>query len=194
MIWWLRIRAAPAVLAALLVVAAVATLARSSEVAVPSVVGGLTTGLPLRFLAPVLPVLLILYGQARADRALEQVSARDVRWLDPAFALAFVVLALLASAVVPDGFAVTRNIAGYLGIALLLRWVSTLRLAMAVTAILPFAVASLGGHRSNPAWWAWPLHSGDEPMAAVGALILFSLGLGSGFLKPLRADARETVN
>lgn len=193
MIWWLRIRAAPGILAALVVVGVLATLARSSEVPVPSVVGGLSSGLPLRFLAPVLPVLLILYGQARADHTMEQVSARNARLFDPAFALAVVTVTLLAyTTVVPDGFAVARNIAGYLGAALLLRWVSTPRLAMALVGILPFVAASLGGHRHNPAWWAWPLHNGDEPVAAAGALTLFTLGLWTSLHPPLRRDTTDT--
>ncbi|MFE5853428.1 hypothetical protein ACFQ61_09440 [Streptomyces sp. NPDC056500] len=193
MIWWLHIRAAPAVLAALLAVGTTATLAQSSEVPVPSVIGGLTSGLPLRFLAPVLPVLLILYGQARADRTLEHVAARNVRWFDPAFATATVALALAASALVPDGLAVARNLAGYLGIALLLRWASTLRVAMALISLLPFAVASLGGHRSNPAWWAWPLHHASKPSAAAMAFVLFTLGLWTSLQKPLRGDHEEAV-
>ncbi|MFI1017585.1 hypothetical protein [Streptomyces sp. NPDC020965] len=191
MIWWFRVRAAPAVLASLLVVLATATLVRTSEVPVPSVVGGLTSGLPLRFLAPLLPVLLLLYGQARADRAMERVAARGVRWFDPSFAIGMVAIAGAVSVVVPDGVAVTRNIAGYLGFALLARWLSTYRLAMALVSFLPFAVTSSGGH-ANPALWGWPLHDGSSAPALAVATALFLLGLATYLRPPLRNDTEET--
>lgn len=145
MIWWLRVRCAPALIGALVVVVGVAALVPKSEVPVPSVAGSLTSGLPFRYLVPLLPVLLILYGRARADDAPESVAVRPVRWLDACFMTAPVAVLLLASAFVPDGVAVARNTAGYLGCALVLRWLSTPRLSIALITFLPFAVVSLGG-------------------------------------------------
>ncbi|QIB44951.1 hypothetical protein [Streptomyces aureoverticillatus] len=184
MIWWLRVRAVPALVVSLTVVCCVAALAPRSEVPVPSVVDGLATGLPFRYLVPLLPALLVLHGRARADRLSESVAARSVRLLDAGIAVGAVGVLLLSSTVVPDSVALARNLAGYLGVALILNWLSTPRLASAVTAFLPFAAASLGGG-ARPAWWAWPLHDGGSPLAATGAATLFVAGLALSFCPPL---------
>lgn len=188
MIWWLRIRAAPAVLAALLVTLLVAVLVPRSEVPIPSVVGGLTSGLPLRYLVPLLPVLLLLHGQGQADRETERVAACAVRTLDVLFSLLIVGITLVASTVVPDGLAVARNIAGYLGFAYIVRWLSNARLAAVLTAFLPFVVVSVGGYGGTPAWWAWPLHDGNEPAAACAATLLLIGGLVVSPRPPLLGD------
>ncbi|MFD9566138.1 hypothetical protein [Streptomyces sp. NPDC059994] len=188
MIWWLRIRAAPAVLGALLLTLFVAVLVPHSEVPIPSVVGGLTSGLPLRYLVPLLPVLLLLHGQGQADWETERVAARAVRTLDVVLSLLVVGITLLAALVVPDGVAIARNIAGYLGFACIVRWFSTARLATALTAFMPFLVVSVGGHGGTPAWWAWPLHDGNKPAAACAATLLFIGGLALSLRPPLRGD------
>lgn len=193
MIWWLRVRCAPALIGALVVVVGVAALVPKSEVPVPSVAGSLTSGLPFRYLVPLLPVLLILYGRARADDAPESVAVRPVRWLDACFMTAPVAVLLLASAFVPDGVAVARNTAGYLGCALVLRWLSTPRLSIALITFLPFAVVSLGGGGgSQSAWWAWPLHEGTAPFAGGCATVFFGAGLVASFRTPLLGKGRGT--
>ncbi|MFE0178038.1 hypothetical protein ACFWZ2_37585 [Streptomyces sp. NPDC059002] len=191
MIWWLRVRSAPALLAALALVVGVAVLVPDSEVPVPSVAGSLSSGLPFRYLVPLLPVLLILYGQARADGASESVAVRPVRWLDTCFMTATVTALVLASAFVPDGVAVARNTAGYLGCALVLRWLSTPRLSLALITCLPFAVVSLGGRGGGQsAWWAWPLHEGTAPFAGACAAVFFGAGLALSFRAPLLGKGR----
>ncbi|MFD9864013.1 hypothetical protein [Streptomyces alboflavus] len=190
MTWWLRVRAVPSLLVSLAVVCCAATLAPSSEVPVPSVVGDLGTGLPFRYLVPLLPALLVLHGRGRADHLAESVAARGVRLWDAGVAVGAVGVLLLASAIVPDSVALARNLAGYLGVALTLNWLSTPRLATAVTAFVPFAAASLGGG-GRPAWWAWPLHDGRAPLAAACAVVLFVVGLALSFRPPLLGDQRD---
>ncbi|WJV47803.1 hypothetical protein [Streptomyces flavofungini] len=151
----------------------------------PSVIGGLTTGLPFRYLVPLLPTLLVLNGQARTDRVSESVAARPVRRMDACLAVGMVACMSMASVVVPDGVAVARNLAGYLGFALLVRWLSTPQAATGLTAFLPFAVVSIGGNAGQPAWWAWPLQDGDAPLAASCAALLFATGLALSFRPPL---------
>ncbi|MGA4841025.1 hypothetical protein [Streptomyces sp. G45] len=190
MIWWLRVRSVPALVVSLAVVCCTAALLPTSSVPVPSLVGGLAGGLPFRYLVPLLPALLILHGQARADRLSESVAARPVRLLDSGAAIGTVGALLLASPVVPDSVALARNLAGYLGFALILRWLSAPRLATAVTAFLPFAAASLGGG-AHPAWWAWPLHDGRAPLAAACAATLFAAGLALSLRPPLLGDRHD---
>ncbi|MEU3946265.1 hypothetical protein [Streptomyces sp. NPDC029526] len=191
--WWLRVRSAPALLGALAVVVGVATAAPAAEVPVPSLAGSLTSGLPFRYLVPLLPVLIMLHGQARADQASESVAVRPVRRLDACLMTSVVAVLLLASVFVPDGVAVARNTAGYLGCALVLRRLSTPRLALALTTVLPFAVVSLGGRGgSRSAWWAWPLHEGTAPFAAGCAAVLFGTGLALSFRRPQRNGGRGT--
>lgn len=190
MTWWLRVRSVPALLVSLAVVCCAAALVPRSEVPVPSIVGDPGAGLPFRYLVPLLPALLTLHGRARADHLAESVAVRAVRLLDAAAAVGAVGVLLLASAVVPDSVALARNLAGYLGFALILNWLSTPRLAMAVTAFVPFAAASLGGG-ARPAWWAWPLHDGRAPLAAACAAALFAAGLALSFRLPLLGAGRD---
>lgn len=193
--WWLRTRSAPALLAALTVVIGVATLVPDSEVPVPSIAGSLSTGLAFRNLVPLLPVLVILHGQVRADGASESVAVRPVQWLDTGFMITAVTALFLASVVVPDGVATARNTAGYLGCALVLRWLSTPRLSLALIACLPFAVASLGSRAGGqPAWWAWPLHAGTAPLAGGCAAVFFGTGVALSFCTPLRGSGLEADN
>jgi hypothetical protein len=133
-------------------------------------------GLPLRYLAPVLPALVVLYGQSRADQAAEKVAVRSVRAMDAVFVVSVVAIALLAAPVLRDGIAVGRNVAGYLGLALVIRWLTNYRVAVAVSAFVPFVMGSLGRPGPGPAWWAWSLHEGDDLFSAGCALGLLCMG------------------
>ncbi|MFE2723051.1 hypothetical protein [Kitasatospora sp. NPDC059327] len=194
MIWWLRIRYVPAVAAGLLACILLGSSANSVTVPIPVVVGGLTFDLPMSSLLPLVPVCLILEGQARADRLTERVAVRAVRRWDAAFMALCVLTGVVTAAVsviAGAGTAATalaRDFSGYLGLALILRWLGGARLASIATAVFPFACVSFGLVHNRPSIWAWPLHDATSAPAATQALLLLLAGAGSLLLPSLRRE------
>lgn len=192
MIWWFRIRHVPAVAAGLLLCTALGTAADSVTIPVPVVIGGLTFDLPLPALLPLLPVCLILQGQARADRMAERVAARSVSRWDAGFMALCVLAAVLAgagAALAGAGTAATalaRDFAGYLGLALILRRLAGERLASVAITGLPFVCVSFGLAYGQPRIWAWPLHDPSSAAAAIQALLLLVGGAATLALPPRR--------
>ncbi|RBM18235.1 hypothetical protein DEH69_13170 [Streptomyces sp. PT12] len=181
--WWLRIRLARPIAAALALCALLGTLADSLTVPVPVLVGGISFPLPLPFLLPLLPVCLLLQGQARAVPAMEGTGARAVWPLDAALVMtcAAAALAVGAAQVAMGGGAVgigmARNLLGYLGLTLLLQLLGNPRLTAATVALLPISCAAFGVANGSPAFWAWPLHEPDSLLAFTQASALFCAGL-----------------
>lgn len=181
--WWLRIRRVPAVCVGLAVCLVLGTVADSIQVPVPVVVGGLSFSFPLPFLLPLVPVCLILYGQSRADTAVEETAVRPVKLWDTGFMAACAVLMLaggrLASAATGHALAagMARNFLGYLGVALLLRTFTGVHVAAAGVTLFPIACAAFGVRYGVPAPWAWPLHEPDYPPAFIEATALGAAGL-----------------
>ncbi|MFI5530188.1 hypothetical protein ACIA8O_16745 [Kitasatospora sp. NPDC051853] len=192
MIWWMRVRCVPAVVVGLLVCGALGMAADSVTVPIPVVVGGLTFDLPLPSVLPVLPVCLILQGQERARRELEEVAVRAVgRWDAALMATAVAVSALAAAVASAAGggtaaVALARDFAGYLGFALLIRYLAGAYLASAAVAVLPFACASFGLTHNRPGVWAWPLHEPSSVTAGAQALLLLVAGAVTLALPPVR--------
>ncbi|MFJ3219700.1 hypothetical protein ACIPLC_27765 [Kitasatospora sp. NPDC086801] len=192
MIWWLRIRYVPAVAIGLLSCILLGSGADSVTVPIPVVIGGLTFDLPMSSLLPLVPVCLILEGQARADAVAERVAVRAMGGWDAAFMAACVLvcaLAAVATSTAGAGNAATalaRDFAGYLGLALIIRWLGGARLATVATALFPFLCVSFGLVHNRPGIWAWPLHDATSVTASTQALILLAVGAVSLFLPPLR--------
>ncbi|MFD5918195.1 hypothetical protein ACFVYP_14785 [Kitasatospora sp. NPDC058201] len=192
MIWWLRIRYVPAVALGLLSCILLGTGADSVTVPVPVVIGGLTFDLPMSSLLPLVPVCLILEGQARADAVAERVAVRAVGGWDAAFMAGCVlVCAVVAGVATAAGagsaaVAMARDFAGYLGLALIIRWFGGGRLATAATALFPFLCVSFGLVHNRPGIWAWPLHDATSVTASIQALTLLATGALSLVIPPPR--------
>ncbi|MFJ9948176.1 hypothetical protein [Kitasatospora sp. NPDC091207] len=192
MIWWLRIRYVPAVATGLLACILLGSAANSVTVPIPVVIGGLTFDLPMSSLLPLIPVCLILEGQARADRVTERVAVRAIGRWDAAFMALCVLIGVLAAAgaaIADAGAAATamaRDFTGYLGLALILRWLGGARLASVATAVFPFACVSFGLAHNRPSIWAWPLHDATSVTAATLALLLLLAGAATSLLPTLR--------
>ncbi|MFF2117317.1 hypothetical protein ACFVXH_08285 [Kitasatospora sp. NPDC058184] len=195
MIWWLRIRYVPAVAVGLLSCILLGSGADSVMVPIPVVIGGLTFDLPMSSLLPLVPVCLILEGQARADAVAERVAVRAVGGWDAAFMAACVVVCALAAVVASTAgagsaaTALARDFAGYLGLALIIRWLAGGRVATAATALFPFLCASFGLVHNRPGIWAWPLHDARSVTASIQALVLLAIGALSLVVPPLRRRA-----
>ncbi|QKW07276.1 hypothetical protein HUT18_13625 [Streptomyces sp. NA04227] len=200
MIWWLRIRLIPAVVLALLLTMTMGAAAPSATVPVPVLTGSLTFSLPLPFLLPLLPVCLAVHGQARGESAAERVAVRSMPRLDVLVLSLLVAAAALTGAVEsgpgdwPMGIAMARDFAGYLGTALLVRWVAGPGVATVSVALLPFCCTTFGvSSAGEPEIWAWPLHDPDSLPAATAALVLVLAGLLATLRTPLTVFHRAEV-
>ncbi|RSS72786.1 hypothetical protein [Streptomyces sp. WAC06614] len=189
MIWWLRSRAV-AVLAASTLLTALASLAVGNvEIPVP-VLAGQAGKFLLADLITVLPAVLWINGTGRASTASEITAVRPVhRWdttLAAALATAGLAVTGLAHVVGITGVAVAvgRNIAVYMGIALLLNPIVGPRIAAPLTAVFPLVCAAAGwrsGGGAEP--WALILHRPGSAPAFAAGIILLVAGCVVSFLK-----------
>ncbi|ROR38010.1 hypothetical protein [Kitasatospora cineracea] len=198
MIWWLRIRHVPAVAAGLLLCIALGAAADSVTLPVPVIIGGLSFDLPLPSLLPLLPVCLILQGQGRADHMTKRVAVRSVGRWDAAFMALCVLASVAAGTALSVGgagqaaAAMARDFAGYLGLALILRWLVGERFASVATAVFPFFCVSFGLVFNRPRIWAWPLHSPSSVTGALQAALLLLIGAATLALPRPRLAPADT--
>ncbi|MER5354160.1 hypothetical protein ABT093_27975 [Kitasatospora sp. NPDC002551] len=180
MIWWCKARAVPALAAVLAGTFAVGLLVGDGELPVPALRGQAGHFL-LAHVITLLPAVFLLYGLGRGDLRAETVSARFLRGLDVGLALALAAVGTacggLAHAAGQGVLAVVlaRNIAGYLGLALLFHPLMGHRPAAAALAAVPLLCSAAGWYPDgHPRPWAWPLHPAGSPvaLAAVGLLLL----------------------
>ncbi|MCX2968602.1 MULTISPECIES: hypothetical protein [Streptomyces] len=183
MTWWLRVHAVTTGAITLLLCFALAPLLGSSILPVPSLFGGVSGGIPVPLVLPVLPAGALLYGLNRVPHEFEATAARHVGWWSTGLLTAACLTALLAGAAeqvwldFPLAGAVARNTMGYLGVGLLAQRLLGAQYGPLTVALLPLACALLGtGPAGRPYPWAWPLHPGDSSLALVTAAILFLTG------------------
>ncbi|MFI2214896.1 hypothetical protein [Streptomyces sp. NPDC020141] len=183
MIWWLKIRAVPALAAGTAATIAVGLLVGTAQLPVPTLTGQAGQFL-VGHLITLMPAVLVLFGTGRGDAPAESVASRPVRlWdvsLGAAVALAALVTAWLCHLIWPAGNApvLGRNIAGYIGLALILLPLTGHRAAGALIAVAPLLCAGAGwaeGGRPEP--WAWILHPGDSALALALALATLITGI-----------------
>ncbi|MDT3397302.1 hypothetical protein RKE29_11695 [Streptomyces sp. B1866] len=195
MIWWLRVHAAPACLAALAACLLLAPALSSSELPLPSLFSGLSSGVPVPLVAPAVPACFLLYGLDRGPWETEASAARRVERTRVtaliAVGLAAVAVAAAESSLLDFtlGPAVARNLLGYVGVGLLVRRVSQPQYGPVAVAALPLVCALLGvGPGGRPYAWCWPLHGSGAAGAAAVAGVLYCAGLVT-LVRPGRAAA-----
>ncbi|MFI1831457.1 hypothetical protein ACH41E_34180 [Streptomyces sp. NPDC020412] len=184
MTWWLRVHLVPAACAGVLACLVLAPLLAGSALPVPSLLGGLGTGIPVPLVLPAVPAGFLLYALSRGPFEHEATAVRPVRgYRAGLYAGAAVVAAALglAEAQWLDfdlGPAVARNLVGYLGVGLIVQSLAGAAYGPVAVAAVPVGCALVGlpaGGRPYP--WTWPLHEGPSPSASAAALGLFAVGL-----------------
>ena len=183
MTWWLRVHAAYGCATGLVLCFLLAPVLSASELPVPSLFSGLTGGIPVPLVLPVLPACLLLHSLDRPPFETEATASRRMHlWSTGLVATACTTAVLIAVAETlwldfPLGVAVARNVIGYVGVGLLTQRLLGARYAPVVVALLPLVCALIGlGPGGRPYGWTWPLHGSDSPAAAVAALLLLGLG------------------
>ncbi|GAA1406085.1 hypothetical protein GCM10009639_53580 [Kitasatospora putterlickiae] len=182
MIWWCKARAVPVLTAVLAGTFTLGLLVGDGELPVPALHGQAGHFL-LAHVITLLPAVSLLYGLGRGDLRTEAVAGRFLRGLDAGLALT-----LAAAGATCGGLAylagqgalalvLARNIAGYLGLALLLHPVIGHRPTAAALATTPLLCSAAGWYpNAHPRPWAWPLHPAHSPVALATVALLLLAG------------------
>lgn len=186
MIWWLRSRAVTATGVALLVSVALSALASGAAVSLPSLVAACLVPVPLAVLAPLGPAVIFCSGMARSRTPLEKVATRTVPHYDLAVALVLLLVAALLvlwarnTGTWPLGPSYLRNLAGFLGLALLsVPFVGAQTAGLVPVGASIVAVLFGLGPGQQAAWWAWPVGAATDARSALAAGLLFLLAAAS---------------
>lgn len=181
--WWMRVHAVLACAAALLICFILAPLLAGSALPIPSLLGGLGSGIPLPLVLPVVPACVVLYAMSRAPRETDAAAVRPVAAYRAALAAGTAVAALALGFCEMQwldfdlGLGVARNLIGYLGVGLVVQRVVGAKYGPLAAAMTPVGCALIGmGPGRRPYAWAWPLHEATSALAAVVALALFAIG------------------
>lgn len=174
---WAKNRLIPAQVAVTILAMLLITPSSGILVSLPNLTGGPGLTSPLSALLPLVPMILYVHGLTRQNLALESLAARQVWWLD--LAAVGLLLLIFAFPVIlnadPDSLAALRNLAGFLGVALISSWAFNL-----ATAALPptiWVIAALMGLRAgDPLITAWQLEPGDKPSSWLTPISLLFLG------------------
>ncbi|MEU0431920.1 hypothetical protein ABZ153_09785 [Streptomyces sp. NPDC006290] len=182
MTWWLRARAIPLVAATVFGAFVAVLLVGKTAIPVPNLAGPAGELLVVQLLGAA-PVLILLHGIERGDVSAEAVAVRSARMRNLSLCLSLTVTCCVTAAVLRVGVdssecvSLARNVAGFLGVALLIRGIVGPALASVAVAILPLLCAAAGwGPDGRPHAWAWPVHPANSHVAIVEAVVLLALG------------------
>ncbi|WP_432035340.1 hypothetical protein [Streptomyces cucumeris] len=135
-------------------------------------------------LITLLPAVILLHGMGRGDLRAESVASRPVHTWDAVLgagvATTAAVVASLCYALGADNIALVlgRNIAGYIGLALLLLPLLGHRATAVTVAFVPLLCAAAGwSGDGHPAPWAWILYPADSLVAPLITAILVLAGV-----------------
>ncbi|MFE0778481.1 hypothetical protein [Streptomyces sp. NPDC058861] len=175
MIWWRKVRTVPLIAAATLGTVVIGLTVGNMELPIP-VLTGQSGQFLLAHLMTLIPAITLLYGIGRGTSQTEHVALRNIRsWdsgLGVCIALAGMLAALAGYLVFDSELAVVlgRNLAGYVGLALLLHPLLGPQPAGGALAAIPLVLAASGWRPGGaPEPWAWLLHPADSTIAGITA-------------------------
>ncbi|WP_234334756.1 hypothetical protein [Streptomyces sp. NRRL S-118] len=145
----------------------------------------------LAHLMTLIPAATLLYGLGRGDSRATNTALRNIRHWDAALGLltaaAGAAIAVVCYLALDSDLAVIlgRNVASYVGLALLLHPFLGYQLAAAAIAAVPLVLAA-GGWRPNgtPETWAWLLHDAGSALALLFMLVFLCLGAVASIARP----------
>ncbi|MGW7604768.1 hypothetical protein, partial [Streptomyces antimycoticus] len=179
----LKARAVPALGVSVAVTNAVGLLMGNAELPVP-VLTGQSGHFLVGHLITLLPAVMLLHGMGRGDLRTESVACRPVRRWDTALGAAAAAtgagVAALCYALGADSIALVlgRNIAGYVGLALLLFPFLGHRIAAVTVAVVPLVCAAAGWRSGGrPAPWAWILYPANSLVAPLITAAIVLVGI-----------------
>ncbi|MFF9350271.1 hypothetical protein [Streptomyces sp. NPDC014734] len=170
--WWVA-------LAALALLCVVCLKAGGAEVPLPTILSGVG-GVPVRYFAPLLLVIAVMYCSERRLTAVERTAVTPIMLWDRLVLTTLVIALHLLSPLI--GLEVARNTMLLLAVALVVQALSNEAAAGAVCLMLLLGVANTGrGYDPNglvsARWWALPLQPSESVMAWSVALVLYAASL-----------------
>lgn len=197
--WWLRAHAALLCAVSLMVTLLLAPVLAGSTLPIPSLFGGLSTGIPVPLVLPVIPAAVVLHAMSRVPGTYETTAVRPVLRYQAGLPLAACAIALVVTVVeahaadLPLALAVARNLMGYLGVGLVVHSFAGPQYGPLSVAVVPVFCAVVGlGPSGRPFTWAWPVHEASSPLAAACAGSLFGLGLLAYLSVPTSGMRRDS--
>ncbi|WP_157431696.1 hypothetical protein [Actinomadura hibisca] len=189
MIWWMRVNRVISTAAGLAVMLALVAVAGGSRIPAPNLLQGVLIGTPLATVLPLLVVGVFAHGLASGAHEQAAVAVRDVVRYRLIYSLAIcgitavAGLALTLTGVQPLGVAAARNVAGYMGLALVGGALVGRHAAIALPTGYLFLVIMTGSPPGGePPLYMWPLASSGD----VGAIVLAGFCFGAGVLLMVR--------
>lgn len=194
MTWWLRLRRWPSLALAVTVVLILGYKYGNLMLPVPPVFKN-APPVPLAALLPIVLTSVVMASLPEDDEALrERTGSRPVTWHDASLILAALTVTMVIPPVIdsfqgwPYADLLARNSAGLVGIALLLRVVTTSAIAGMATAAYALACTIVFvGDRTAARSWAWPIDLDNNSITQRIAITLAVLGLISVHMGPGRA-------
>ncbi|MGW0858717.1 hypothetical protein [Streptomyces sp. NPDC002690] len=195
--WWHRAHTTPLTAAILTATMLLAPLVGGSRLPIPSLLSGMSSGIPVSLVLPAIPAALTLYTLNRVPHVYYTTAVRPVNRYQAAVLTAAALLATalgLGVAYATDSstpLAAARNFAGYLGIGLIAQYLAGHIYAPITIALVPVLCALIGlGPGGRPFSWTWPLHGAASPIAATTSLLLLTVGIVTTRLAPRRSTRR----
>ncbi|MER7108385.1 hypothetical protein [Streptomyces sp. NPDC000229] len=187
--WWLRTHLALFCAATLVGTMLLAPLLAGSALPIPSLFSGVGNGIPIPLVIPVIPAAIVLHAVNQVPEAYNTVAVRPVQ----RYRACMIITACIAAAVLagaenylidfPIAFAVARNLAGYLGVGLIVQHLFGPRYGPLSVATVPVFCALVGlGPTGRPFAWTWPVHEAASALAGATAVCLFGIGLAANLL------------
>lgn len=183
MTWWLRVHMVHASWASVLACFILAPLLAGSALPIPSLFGGLGSGIPLPLVLPVAPVCFLLHAMSRTPEEADVTAVRPVSTYRAILFVGAASVAVVLGACEAQwldfglGLGVARNLGGYLGLGLIVQYFVGSTYGPLAVAALPVCCALIGlGPGQKPYPWAWPMLESASLPAAAAALTLFTAG------------------
>jgi hypothetical protein len=180
--WWLRVHMARTYGAVLLATFAVAPLLAGSALPIPSLLGGLGSGIPVPLALPVVPACVLLHALSRAPWEPDAVAVRPVAAYRTAVVVGTALVALVFGLIEMRWLdfdlapGVARNLVGYIGVGLIVQYFFGARFGPLAVALVPVGCALVGlGPGQRPYPWAWPLHESTSALSAIVAFCIFAI-------------------
>jgi len=187
MTWWLHTRRLPLLAIVTAGFWTVALVLGNSSLPLPQLGGATSANVPIILFAPLAPAIALAtcYG---ASAPLETTAVRRVAVLDILLAVTVVVTTAVITAPVAIGWVsgvnaftadvAVRNVACYIGLALIGRTALGNNASTVVPTILAVVVSIFGyGPEQVAHWWAWPGASATDALSWVGSVGLLAVGL-----------------
>ncbi|MFE7779409.1 hypothetical protein ACFU5O_37230 [Streptomyces sp. NPDC057445] len=169
-----------------------------SVVPIPSLLAGMSAGIPVALVLPAVPAALTLHALNRVPRVYDTTAVRPVASYQAGMLASTALLAMAigsGAAYAADSsmsLAAARNFLGYLGTGLIVQYFVGHLYGPLAIALVPVLCALIGlGPGGRPYPWTWPLHEAPSAIAAGTSLLLLTSGIAAASLLTPRGASRR---